>query len=133
MIQSNELRLGNFVKDRGGKILKIDFFEHLENGYDCKFGQHNKVSDEWGPLHPLTEYINYALPIELSETNIVKLGFSVTQEGWYELVKAPLVFTWNIYDKTFRFAGYSFADIKFVHQLQNLVYSLTGSELEVVW
>jgi hypothetical protein len=131
MIKSNELRLGNFVKDRGNKVIRIDFLEHIQKDYQTKFGQ--LIFLEGTEVHPMTEYTDYALPIELSETNIVKLGFSVSQEGWYELIKAPLVFTWNIYDKTFRFAGYSFAEIKFVHQVQNAVYSLTGSELEVVW
>lgn len=131
MIKSKDLRLGNFVKDRGNKVIRIDFLEHIQEGYQSKFGQ--LIFFEGTEVHPMTEYTDYALPIELNETNIVKLGFSVKQEGWYELVKAPLVFTWNIYDKTFRFAGYSFTEIKFVHQVQNAVYSLTGSELTVVW
>ena len=58
MIQSNELRIGNYVFDRGGKVLRIDFFEYLENGYSCKFGQKIGV-DGWGEVHPLTEYTDY--------------------------------------------------------------------------
>jgi len=75
MIQPNELRLGNYVQDRGGKVLKIDTFETTHNGeeYVLKVGQRMFVNGN--EVHPLTEYSDYLDPIPLTKDWLTRFGF----------------------------------------------------------
>jgi hypothetical protein len=76
MIKNSEIQLGNFIKDRGGNFIKIDFIEHLEKGYSSKFGMYQEEDDpEFYGLHPLTEYTDFAKPIILTGHWLIKLGF----------------------------------------------------------
>lgn len=142
MIQPQELRLGNYVYDRGEKVIRIDFFEHLENGYDCKFGQNGIVDPEWGHTHPLTEYTEYAKPIPLTEEWLLKFGFENDTYGNFTLSLGDILdvqwvmVSFKYYDlKEWDSTQFSdnnlMYDCKYVHQLQNLYFSLTGKELEV--
>lgn len=81
------------------------------------------------------EFLTLHKPIELSERWFVDLQFEVLQEGWYVKNKAfPSSeywdFTWNIYDKELRWKGY-ILPVKYVHELQNLYFAITGKELEL--
>lgn len=130
MIDVKELRVGNYVLDRVGKIIRIDFFEYLRDGYDCKFGQLNYFNDI--EMHALTEYSNYANPIPLTEDILLKCGF----------IQSSNIFTYKsfvleIYDETQkaiwwrdRYLGIC-QRLGGLHQLQNLYFSLTGQELQV--
>lgn len=51
-MKATELRIGNYVKDRSGKILRVDFIEYVENGFDTKFGQ--KMFVEGQEVHAMT-------------------------------------------------------------------------------
>ena len=133
MINPNELRLGNLVKDRGEKTIKIDFIEYVRNGYDTKFGQLMYLEGE--EVHPMTEYSDYAFAIPITEEWLLKFGFvSNPYQDRYELD--------NIYfqgcklcfecDKTKGFTELwieQYPTIKYVHQLQNLYFAITGDEL----
>jgi hypothetical protein len=104
MISANELRLGNWVL-RHGKPSQIDIGDFRYEEYE----NHNPI-----PLTP-----------ELME----QTGFK--QQGdylWYEKENVALEETIDGY----QLAEYSIAvGIKYVHQLQNLIFTLTGTELEV--
>ena len=138
MINPKELRLGNLVKDRGGKTIRIDFFENLEDKHSCKFGQHNEISDDWGPLHPLTEYTDFAEPIIITKEELIKLGFvsSPAANSTYKSIpelKAEIHFedfrgglVCVLYCSTGSFIP---NDIKYVHQLQNFCHSITNAEI----
>jgi len=49
MIHQNELRIGNKIMDRGGKILTVDYWER-ENMVA------QRMFVEGMPVHPMTEY-----------------------------------------------------------------------------
>jgi hypothetical protein len=128
MITANELRLGNFVKDRGGKVIRIDFLEHIQNGYDTKFGQ--LIFLEGNEVHPMTEYTDYAEPIQLTEEWLIKLGFvSNPYQDRYEFN--------SLHIECNKTKGYlelwieDFPHIKYVHQLQNLCYLMFNQELTI--
>lgn len=145
MINVSELRLGNIVKDRGGKLIRIDFFEHLENGFSCKLGQKNKISDEWGTGHPLTEYSDFAEPVGLTDTILLNAGFKELNYGWYlkqyytdctessEVIEIQINLTngrCGIADtETDGDPAMTGMEIKSLHKLQNLYFALTGEEL----
>ena len=133
-IKPEELRLGNYVKDRGGKTIRIDFFEHFEKDYDCKFGQKNFFNGD--EVHPLTEYTQYAQPIALTEEWLLKFGFIKIEnincwvKNWgrngAEFVKFDdyyKLFSYQLGNANYRVIEYG------VHQLQNIFYAITNQEL----
>ena len=67
MIQPKELKIGNFVKDRGNKQLRIDWFEKDKV---CM-----KQVVEGHEVHPMTEYFEDLLPIEVNDQWLLDLGF----------------------------------------------------------
>ncbi len=123
-MKANELRVGNFVKDRGGKILRIYWFEQDKVCMEMRL--HDK------PVHPLTEYFGYLQPIPLTPEILEKAGFVAFEDGWYGLIPFGLgyVYTWNIYDITIRWKG-SCIEVKYLHDLQNLHFSLYKEELNI--
>ncbi len=126
MIQGKEIRIGNYLKDRGGKVLRVDFIEYVENGFDTKFGQ--KMFVEGQEVHPMTEYSDYAKPIKINEEWLSKFGFNGK-----ELSMQPNVYVFHnggIYIRGMSGAVHP-RDVQYVHQLQNLVYAISGVELSV--
>ena len=126
MIKGKDLRLGNLVKDRGEKVIKIDFLENIQDGYDTKFGQ--LVFLEGTEVHPMTEYSDYALGIPITIDWLIRLGFKNNI-----LTAAHNDFIW--YSNHIGIKGMlgivKPVDIQYVHQLQNLFYLLTGNEMVV--
>ena len=111
MIKANELRIGNLVKDDDlyyevdiTVLLDIDSFE----------------------------------PIDITEEWLLKLGFKKQAKTyWISLysLKAELHFEVYIKDMVLYLksdnSNFIFDPIKYIHQLQNLYFALTGEELEI--
>jgi hypothetical protein len=140
MIKGNELRLGNFVKDRGEKTIKIDFIEYVREGYDTKFGQFMFVEGE--EVHPMTEYSDYANPIPLTEKWLLEFGFILYSTGSLckhlnnddSYLAIDLKYgngVWLNINQEGIENSIKLLHIKNVHELQNLYYSLTGEYLGV--
>lgn len=127
-IRANELRIGNFVMDRGGKVLLIDHWEY-----------ENKISEKRvDGLHPFTEFVEYLQPIALTEEWLLKFGFEKNLNSnniiYYILAGKCLLeynLTHNIADIVKKVHLDLFIEIKYVNQLQNLYFALTGEELEI--
>jgi hypothetical protein len=114
-IQAKELRIGNY------------------------YNLHTSGSDEWGVITPedIVDLANdplddYFKPIPLTEEWFNKLGFEDEycishKDEYFNLteVKDGYCFTADLYHHT----G---IPIKYVHQLQNLYFALTGKELTTV-
>jgi hypothetical protein len=136
-MKANELRIGNFVKDRGGKILRIDWFEQDKVCMEMRL--------EENPVHPLTEYFNYLRPIPLTPQILFKAGFVNHRQNEYLLSMQPDfhlsisfivqgAFPCLIKDAEMSFENAQIIglnEIKYLHNLQNLVHSLTGEELNI--
>lgn len=129
MVNPKQLRLGNYIQDRGGKVLRIDFMEHVQDGYDTKVGQLMQLEGQ--EVHPMTEYTDYANPIHLTEEWLLRLGFRCTStikktfgNGviWVQLIDN--VFCFKQCDSLTR-------KLSYVHSIQNLYFALTGEELEI--
>lgn len=125
MIKANELRIGNWVLDSGGKWLRVDYWEY-----------HDKVAMkmfiEGTEVHPMTEYIQNASPIPITPDVLEKCGFVDFVYHW-ELGNIHLDWSSRIVATGER-KGISVIGsphIKYLHQLQNLVHALTGEELTV--
>ena len=145
MIKGKELRLGNLVKDRGEKVIRIDFLDHIQDGYDTKFGQ--LVFFDGKEVHPMTEYSDFANPIPLTNEILEKTGFEdlSTVNIWQDKLRLkgfPFTFVFTKTYNELRLHPENFSDnlniafiinggIKSVHQLQNLYFALTGKELDI--
>lgn len=136
MIQANELRIGNYIADRGGKIWQIDCWES-QNKVAAKAPY---IGDMIGmPMygHPLTEEVDYLQPIFLTPEILEKCGFawSIYHQAHY---LSGFDYVVDICDGYCRICKYRrtvtdnvLVRIKYLHQLQNLYFSLTGQELNI--
>jgi hypothetical protein len=133
-MKANELRIGNLVKDSGGKILKIDWFERDKVCQRMTLMievNHPLMTNE---VRPLTERFEFIEPIPLTEEWLVKFGFKFTKNGsdiWY---KEYCFIEFDKLIKCYIEEGRGIIcleHIKYVHQLQNLYFALTGEELTI--
>jgi hypothetical protein len=127
MIQANELRIGNYFIGYDNKPFKFDIrhFCLLDNDIE------------------LNEIIRY--PIQLTEEILLKCGFKeskVERNGFSEWVLNDFIFDFRIHNDCKNSFGikvlggnyhsvYFNWNTKYLHQLQNLYFALTGSELDI--
>lgn len=129
MLKASELRIGNWIADRGLKEWQIDHWETM-----------NKVSAKPNTMmcsgvlmetHPLTEYVDYLKPIELRENLLLKFGFKQSGNQFY-IGNGHIIISWF---KSNNEVGldiegqYLMLKCKYIHQLQNLYFALAGEEL----
>lgn len=118
-MNANQFRIGNLI-----------LAEHCDGSLHVEEIAELAKKDGWEKAKTKRGW-HFKEPIPLTEEWLVKFGFISIQDGWYQIEKMPISFNWNIYDNTLRFMGYSFKHIKYVHQLQNLYFALTGEELQI--
>ncbi len=116
MIKANELRIGNYY-DQFGNI-------HQVNGH---------IISELGKA-PIGQL--WCKPIPLTEEILLKCGF-VEKKKWFYKEKFLLGYmtTDENLQAEWKFGGvegtWNLLNIKYVHQLQNLYFALTGEELTI--
>jgi len=127
MLKANELRIGNWIADRGLKEWQIDHWETM-----------NKVSAKPNIMmcsgilmetHPLTEYVDYLKPIPLTEEWFLRFGFEKYEfdngEPNQYRYKSRLIVI-----RDGKFADYgSSVILHYVHQLQNFYFAFSSEEL----
>ena len=102
-MKTKELRIGNWVETFEGVI-------QIQNGWEIDEG-------------------NECQPIPLTEEWLLKFGFEYSDlNGDSGLWKIP---PFQIYGKYNQFIYEYALDVNYVHQLQNLYFSLTGEELTI--
>ena len=116
-MNANELRLNNFIFDDNGDTTKVFSL----SGYGCPEINDDQVSNRYKPI-PLTEEW------------LVKFGFEkdIETKSWSILTSLEKFdYLFEISNKYQHYFQPDFAriDIKYVHQLQNLYFALTGEEL----
>lgn len=136
MIQVNELRIGNWIMDRGGKIWQIDHWE-----YKNKLCAKEPIIDFNGIKmqgHPLTEELEFLQPIPLTPEILEKCGFVKSGESHrIKLNEVEEICFYNTHigyeligrHQTIEGGWTRKLYLKHLHQLQNLYYALTGEEL----
>jgi hypothetical protein len=117
-MKANELRIGNWVNvtDKDYQVTQI-----LERGVNC---------GHIGAMYDLVK------PIPLTEEWLVNHGEGIDFEGDYMFVWRGIVWYYRMSDFSVR-RDYkqknkiNWVEIKYVHQLQNLYFALTGEELTI--
>jgi hypothetical protein len=128
MIKASELRIGNLVE-------RFDF--GVVNGIDLqpKWVLHEILSVD---IVEVGMYHDHYRPVPLSEDWLLKFGFTNnggmgykaptnTSYWWFSLRNGFIPSIWS--DRTIPSDGYM--GCKYVHQLQNLYFALTGIELQL--
>jgi len=130
MITANELRIGNWVIGANKELFQIDGYgianveafqcdiepipltpEILEK---CGF---EDISDKKGVIDPITkeefkeDWIRFVIGLEYTPEGAYKckMELELDEEGWY--------------------VDHHYVYVKYLHQLQNLYFALTGTEL----
>jgi len=113
-MKTTELRIGNLV-ECNGKIETISGV--IQYGVYFGFVYCPNVKD-------------FFQPIQITEDWLIKFGFELNNTGFYN--KGRLTFHpfhgWKIINVWVK-EWVGIAEIKYVHQLQNLYFALTGEEL----
>lgn len=127
-ISVQELRTGNLLHDRDGRLCKVDYLRLHRMGDEFKAP---------AILGGMTSLPNK--PIPLTEEWLLKFGFSYLEYktgligsrcGSSDIVLMCPEFMgeWQKY-YCWGFDKYKFVELKYVHQLQNLYFVLCGKEL----
>lgn len=140
-MKASELRVGNWVSDRGGKTLQVDRIYGNKIEYDVKgLPTHSEFSGIPLYYHPLTEEIEYCQPIPLTEEWLVNFGFEKhdydLELSYIKYNRKPSNYGCEYKESNFWIIPNGDDDhyripikLLFVHQLQNLYYALTNEEL----
>lgn len=131
MINSSELRAGNFVNDRSGKQIRIDWFERDKV---CM-----KMEVNGQEVHPLTEYFEDLKPITLTKEWLYGTEFTEVHEGTFEAYWQSNPCSSTIIRIMFNDSGYwvifqtdgnrdrgvNCGTFQYVHELQNIFSDIT--------
>lgn len=128
MIKANELRIGSKIQQKKTRGLYICYvIEILEKGINVK------AKGQFGEWFLRFEEIE---PIPLSEEILLKCGFEKISEyifsieidnGWHLNIESNYIFL-KYQDNECEISHFKF---EYIHQLQNLYFALTGTELNI--
>ena len=125
MIQSNELRIGNYVNTVSLQNIKVTSIftagVHCDNfnGYDYKL------------IKPISLTEKLLLDFGFSKEDYTKGYIGIDCSNTEFVLCEPNEFK-NYYTFSFKTGGVlMFKKIKYVHELQNLYFALTGYELQI--
>ena len=125
MIQANDLRIGDLVNYHDDDIV-FQVTEISKLGIGVK----NDTEETW------IEYDRFS-PIKLTPELLEKCGFEM--DGSYQCPLWKNIKGFEFWDEygtgaySYRFMNSFDVELKYLHQIQNLYFTITGSELEVIW
>ena len=118
-MQANELRIGNFVKcELTGDFQKVI---SIEKGF-IKSAPTNENTKGWN--------VNSIEPITLTPDILEKCGFEYSYPYYTVADVVSLIFS-NTGIMTYVMGDNQIKRIQYIHQLQNLYFALTGTELQI--
>ena len=129
-MKANELRIGNYTQwanEQDEIVVSVDGIEidpedkeYLVSYTDLPTELENIIQ------------LEFFEPIPLTKEWLEKFGFEETKRGW---LSAPTGEDYKRWLVCFNDGGFSYipelTSFKYVHQLQNLYYALTGEELTI--
>lgn len=132
MLNQKELRKGNYVLDKSdntGYVIKIEKVDE-----DCIYERSEDDPNDWGGFG-----FHETDGIRLSKEILLKAGFKHQASIYYDLELGVYKWQVKLYDDGgFRLtiirsdATFVLGIYKWLHQLQNIIFSVSGDDL-VVW
>lgn len=122
-MEITELRIGNIIRHN----VKDD-----ETGGFCEPNEDKISEDDFNMFILDTSQLKKSKPIKLNEKWLMRFGFYRCNNAFDKKVNDEQIFSvWNIPEsKTFTLNEMVFnIEIRYVHQLQNIYFALTGTEL----
>ena len=118
-MEAKELRIGNWIRHKY-HILLVETIDANDEIYACNIKRN---------VHVYKDIEDFE-PIPLTEEWLIKFGFRV-MDSWLLYYKGS--FEIEPLREGFLFSQYEndLLNIKYVHQLQNLYFTLTGEELSL--
>lgn len=135
MIESSELRIGNFFLDENGNIQKLHCINVL---HDLVYYPNETPQKQHGVLYRVVTYMD-ANPIPLTEEWLERFEFETDKITFWKEYTGEDNAIFYVHIGFYKSGFYYLPDssikirgikIEFVHQLQNLYFALTGKELE---
>ena len=130
-MKTNELRIGNFVKDNIFiyKVASVDFhsiYGEIDNVFNYKDAA---VEDTYKSGYYNLQIENIE-PVLLTEEWLLKFDWFSIDEGRYTFRDIEY-YTISNEGSLYFMGNYTCTDIKYVHQLQNLYFAMTDNELTI--
>ena len=127
-IKANELRIGNYLQDRENRLCKV---ESIDIAFIYSIvGEAFKAPAIYGGLTSLPHK-----PIPLTEDILLKCGAWTSDwdnNSSYRIgISLDYILAINLELNTFQLGDLDLTQIKYLHQLQNLYFALTGEELNI--
>ena len=133
-MDAKELRIGNLVKDHLSRTQKVH--EVRNDSYICYLSNGSKLKYKLNTTKPipLTEQWLLDFGFEKSEKGSVSIQFNIgenplTKDWIMQLVWLKTLPDYNLEESLFYRNG--FHKLYYVHQLQNLYFALTNTELTI--
>jgi hypothetical protein len=125
-LSPSDFRIGNYLTSKQwGGIFQIEGIEVFENHFEIKSKGyvHKFEKDKYFDLAPIT----------LTEEILEKMGFLLLEGGFWSkgIIELGYITTDEYFEFEFRFpfTHWHRNALKYVHELQNLYYTLSGEEL----
>ena len=126
MIQANELRVGNWVNNYGQYCFVLEIYKtnKVELGY---------FKDSIGFIRKLDDV--GIKPIPITEDILLKCGFYKDEDinyRYYFDFDWAVILAYDIDDNCIRIGdSWDFSKVIYIHDLQNLYFALTKTELKI--
>lgn len=133
----NELRIGNYIQYMKDGYIKYDTVKSIYYDDELKIYRIELNNRDFNLYHLTVNGIN---PIQLNIEILKKCGFKTQEEGLMTRYVADCSIKVEIgHDNIYTYLAYNygcggrwiFTKAKFLHQLQNLYYSISGEELNI--
>jgi hypothetical protein len=125
-IKVEELRIGNWIYNTKGKPSKINEIKRHPSG-ERDFAHIVTLQG----LGSFGGYVEDLQPIPLTPEILEKCGLERDTVTKTEVYRFPKLSLMRGLDNEYRFFDIKSAPIKYLHQLQNLYFALTGTELQI--
>ena len=115
----NELRIGNWIQweDESNDMVQVKGIGETKDGGVVTTSKKERA------------YLFEFVGIPLTEEILLKAGFRILTWGYVKISSENFSVRLNPITFNYEVSGNNPVEVKYVHQLQNLIYALTGEEL----